>query len=51
MEFQQNLAQWAVLAFLVWRVFALEARQLTKDDLKPIHKNLAVILDMAKGRF
>ena len=37
-------AQWAVIAFLVWRVFALEASQLTKDDLKPIHANLADIL-------
>jgi len=39
------------MAFLVWRVFTLEARQLTKGDLKPIHDNLAVILRMAKERF
>ena len=37
-------AQWAVLVFLVWRVFALEASQLRKSDLKPIHANLADIL-------
>lgn len=49
-----EFAQWGVIAFLVWRVLALEASQLTKDDLKPIHKGLGEMLRLqqeAKGRW
>ena len=41
-----ELAQWVVIAFLVFRVFKLESTQLQKKDLDQIHKNLAEIIGM-----
>lgn len=41
-----EIAQWAVIAFLVWRVLALENSQLLKTDLDPIRENLRDIIRM-----
>ena len=42
MDFE--IAQWAVIAFLAFRVFKLESTQLQKKDLQPISENLADII-------
>jgi len=43
-----ELAQWAIIAILGWRVILLENSQLTKDDLKPIHNGLDEVLRIQK---
>lgn len=43
-----EVAQWIAIGMLIWRVLVLEATQLKKSDLNPIHKGLDAMLSEHK---
>ncbi len=43
-----EVAQWIAIGMLIWRVLVLEASQLKKGDLNPIHKSLDAMLSEHK---
>ena len=45
-----ELAQWAIIAILAWRVLLLENSQLKKSDLQSIHDGMEYILQSIKSQ-
>lgn len=43
-----EVTQWIAIGMLIWRVLVLEASQLKKGDLNPIHKSLDAMLSEHK---